>query len=117
MTYTIQGGNVQTRMTKLTNTSVTTLIDGNPSGAIIIGIYATEIAGLTPSLTLDIWDGTTATYLRNAKALTAKEENQRDIIVVLKPGQSLRATATAANQIDVVTTYIPGDRMGKGGSL
>lgn len=117
MAYTIQGGNVQTRYTKLASTGVTTILDGGQSGAIVVAIYAAEINGSTPTLTIDHYDGTTTTYLRNLKAMTAREEYSRDIIIVLKAGQLLQATASAANQIDICVTYIPGDKASRGNSF
>lgn len=114
MTFTIQGGNVQTRQVKLSSTSPTVVVDGGQSGAVVVGVYAAEITGNTPAFSLEKYDGTTSYYLRNAKAMTAREEYARDLIVVLKAGESLRATAGAANQIDVLATYIPGDRTAKG---
>lgn len=114
MTFTIQGGAVQTRQVKLTTTSPTTIVDGGESGTVVIAVYAAEITGNTPAFTLEKYNGTTSYYLRNAKAMTAREEYARDVIVVLKVGESLRATAGAANQIDVFVTYIPGDRTAKG---
>lgn len=117
MTYTIQGGAVQTKYTKLTTTAATTVLDGGQSGAIVVAIYAAEITGNTPLLTIDHYDGTTATYLRNAKAMTAREEYGREVIIVLKAGQLLRATAGTANQIDVMVTYINRDATAKGGAM
>lgn len=114
MTYTIQGGNVQSTPTKLTTTGVTTILSGGQSGVIVVAIYAAEIAGATPLFTLAHFDGTTTTYLRNMKGMTAHEEYSRDVIIVLKAGHELRATASVANQIDVIVTYIPGDRTAKG---
>lgn len=114
MTYTIQGGNVQTKYTKLTTTGVTTILEAGQSGAIVVAIYAAEINGSTPALTIDHYNGTTTTYLRNLKNMTAREEYGRDVIIVLKANELLRATASAANQIDVMVTYIPSDRTAKG---
>jgi hypothetical protein len=114
MTFTIQGGNVQTRQVKLTTTNPTVIVDGGVSGAIVVGIYAAEITGNTPTLVLEKYDGTTSYYLRGALAMTAYQEYGRDVIIVLKAGESLRATAGTANRVDVLATYIPGDRTAKG---
>lgn len=112
MSFTIQGGNIQTAQEKLTGTSPVVIVDGRQSGATVIGIYATEIGNVTPSLTLEKFDQDTGIsyYLRYQKPMTAKEEYTREPIIVLKARQQLRATASAANQIDVLATYIPGDR-------
>ncbi len=117
MSYTIQGGSIQTAKVKLSTTSPTVIVDGGSSGAIVVAVYAAEIAGATPNLTLEVYNGSTSTYLRNAKAMSAKEENVRDTIITLKAGESLRATASAANQIDVIASYIPRDALSKGGSF
>jgi hypothetical protein len=114
MTYTIQGGNVQTKQVKLTTADPTVIVDGGQSGATVVGIYAAEIAGATPTFTLEKYDGTTRYFIRGALAMTAYQEYTRDVIIVLKAGESLRAEASAANQIDVVASYIPGDRTAKG---
>lgn len=112
MTYTIQGGNVQTRQAKLTTTSPTTIVP--EGGATIVGIYAAEIAGSTPTLAIYKTDGTTNYYLRSALAMTARQEYARDVIVVLKTGESLVVQASAANQIDVLVSYLPADKTAKG---
>lgn len=112
MSFTIQGGSILPAQQKLTTTNPTVIVDGKQSGATVIAIYATEISGNTPALTLEKYDTETTerVYLRNAKPMTAREEYTRDVIVVLKAGEQLRATASAANQIDVLATYIPGER-------
>ena len=62
----------------------------------------TEITGATPNLTIDILKpDATVIYLRNAKAMTAKETFIFSEGVLLLPGWKLRVTASAANQIDV----------------
>jgi hypothetical protein len=114
MTFTIQGGNVQPAQVKLTTADPTVIVSGGQSGAVVVGIYAAEITGNTPTLTLEKYDGTNRYFIRGAKAMTAYEEYSRDVIIVLKPNESLRAEAGTANQIDVVATYIPGDRTAKG---
>jgi hypothetical protein len=114
MTYTIQGGNLQPAQVKLTTADPTVIVSGGQSGATVVGIYAAEIAGATPTLTLEKYDGTTRYFIRGAKAMTAYEEYSRDVFIVLKPNESLRAEAGTANQIDVVAAYIPGDRTAKG---
>lgn len=113
MTFSIQGGNVQTRQVKLTTTAATVLVDGGQSGATVVAIYAGAING-TPSLTLDKWDGATSYAFRPAKAMATAEEYSREVLIVLKVGEQLRATSSVANAIDILATYIPGDRTAKG---
>lgn len=114
MSYTVQGGALLPERYKLTTTSATTLIDPDKSGVLLLSIVAVEIAGATPTLTLDIYDGTTTYYLQNAVAMTAKQRLQIDLLIPLKVGEKLRATASAANQIDVHVTYSPRDATAQG---
>src|SRR5215217_5372153 len=92
--YTVLGGNLQTKYTKLTTTSATTVLDGGQSGATAVAIYACEISGNTPTLSIDRFDGTTATFVRPVKALASKEEVTKEVLLVLKAGELLRATAS-----------------------
>ena len=114
MTYTVNGGALLPGRVKLTTTGATTLVDPAKSGVLLLSIVAVEIAGATPTLTLDIYDGTTTYYLQNAVAMTAKQRLQIDILVPLKVGEKLRATASAANQIDIHVTYSPRDAKAQG---
>jgi hypothetical protein len=82
-----------------------------------VAIYACEIAGATPTLSIDRYDGTTATYVRPTKALTALQEIEKNVLLVMKTGELLRATASAGNQVDIIVTYIPGDKTAKGGAF
>lgn len=117
MTYTIQGGAVQTRSTKLTTTVATEIATGGTSGAIVVAVYAAEIAGATPTFSYYKTDGVTNYFLRSALAMTARQEYTRDVIIVLKANEQIMAIAGTANQIDVNVTYIPGDRTAKGSVL
>ena len=111
MTYTIAGGTILTRQVKLTTTGATVLID--EGGAIVVGIYATEISGGTPNLSYWKTSGGVDYYLRNQKPMTARETWRDDVIVRLKKSDVLKAQASAANQIDVLVSYIPGDQTEK----
>lgn len=115
MSYTAIGGALLPKRVKLTTTSATTLYDPEKSGALILSIIAVEIAGSTPTLTLDIYDGTTTYYLQNAVAMTAKQRLILDLLVPLKVGEKLRATASAADQIDIHVTYSPRDATSQSG--
>lgn len=89
---------------KITSTSPTVIAEattGN-SRVAVPWFQCTEMTGGTPSLTIDILkpDGTVV-YLRNAKAMTAKEEVLKDAGILLLPGWQLRVTASPANQVDV----------------
>lgn len=87
---------------KLTTTNPT-VIAGNATAAMQVPWFAcTEITGATPNLTIELFDGTTSFYLRNAKAMTAKESVIFDSGIWLNPGTFLRITGSVANQVDVV---------------
>lgn len=111
MTYTINGGTILTRQVKLDSTSpVTLLAEG---GAVIVGIYATETNGSTPWLSYYKVSGGVNYFLRNQKPMLARETWRDDVIVKLKKSDTLMVQASAANQIDVLVSYIPGDQTEK----
>lgn len=89
---------------KITSTSPTVIAEattGN-SRVAVPWFSCTEIAGATPNLTIDILKpDATVVYLRNAKAMTAKETVIFSEGILLLPGWQLRITGGAANQIDV----------------
>jgi hypothetical protein len=90
-------------------TSTATIIAGNANYAVQVAWFqVTEIAGGTATLTIDIFDGTTAYLLRNALAMTAKAEYLYGRGFWLNPGEFLRVTTSSANQVDVIgLTTIP----------
>ena len=110
MSFTLTGGSILTKPTKLTTTSATVLYTADKR-TVIVCIDATEITGNTPALTLEMYDvaNTTSHYLRNAKAMTAREEYSRERVFALPQGWQLRATAGAANQIDCAVTFMSPD--------
>lgn len=116
MSYTVQGGALLPKRVNLTTTSATTLLENAQSSSLLVSIIAVEIAGSTPTLTLDIYDGTNTYYIQNAVAMTAKQRLQIDVLMPLKVGDQLRATASAANQIDIHVTYSPRDAVSLGGA-
>lgn len=74
---------------------------------IVYWVAFTEINGSTPNLSFAIYNGTTTTYLRNAKAMAAKETVTWDEPITLPKGSFLRVLSSAANQIDVVGSASP----------
>lgn len=90
---------------KLTDTNplvIAESLTGN-SRVSVPWLACTEIAGSTPTLSIDILKpDSTVVYLRNAKAMTAKETVVFNEGILLLPGWKLRVTAGTANQIDVV---------------
>lgn len=100
--FSYPGSTVEDFGVKLIGTSPVA-IAGNATAAMQVPWFAcTEITGGTPNLTVEIFDGTTSFYLRNAKAMVAKETYIFDSGIWLNPGTFLRVTASVGNQIDVV---------------
>lgn len=107
MSFTITG-NIQTIATKLTTTSVTSLYAATKRTT-IVSIIAAEITGNTPTLTIELYDGSTSYYLRYQAAMTANGIVTIDTPFVLNTGWSLRATAGTANRIDIVVNHLTAD--------
>jgi hypothetical protein len=98
---------------KLANSTVTTVVEGtDEDGAWYVPwVQCNEDAGGTPSLTLDLYDGTTAYVLGaggvtyNAKALTAGQSVTFSEGIHVPVGWSLRAKSSdAAGKITIVGT-------------
>ena len=113
MTFNITGGGILTDAVKLTTTSDTDVLAAT-GRTTVLSIICTEIAGSTPTLTLALFDGTTTYYLRNALAMTAKQTFIFNEPLVLNANWKLRATAGAANQIDVLVNYLNPDKTAMG---
>jgi len=108
MSFTLTGGSILTKSAKLTTTDPTELYAASKR-TVILSIIATEISGNTPALTLALFDGTTSYYLRSAFAMTAKQTLIFNEPFALQSGWSLQATASAANQVDCLVTYMSPD--------
>ncbi len=91
---------------KLTTTNPTAIAGSATSKTFVDWFQCTEITGATPNLTIEIYDGTTSFYLRNAKAMTAKEEVLKNQGFSLDKGSFLRVTAGTANTIDVTGVQV-----------
>lgn len=116
MSFTLPVGSIITEKVKLTDNSATTLVEADNGRITILSIEATETQGGTPTLTLDVTDGTTTWFKRNASAMVAKETVAYDSIFVLDNGETLRATSSdASGDIDVFVTYSAFDLVGRGG--
>lgn len=102
MSIHFQAGSPTPIAIKLTTTNATTIAGSATSATVVDWFQCTEIAGATPNLSIDLYDGTTTVYLRKAKAMTALEEVLRTQGISLNRGQFLRVTASAGNQVDVV---------------
>jgi hypothetical protein len=86
---------------KLTTTNPTVIAGDTERAVTVDWFQCTEIAGGTPNLSIELFDGTTSVYLRKAKPMAALEEVLRTQGFTLNRGQFLRVTASVANQVDV----------------
>lgn len=107
--FQFQIGGVEEIATRLTGSSVTTIVDGTDNAWYVPWVQANENAGATPSLTLDLYDGTTAFYqgsggsVWRAKAMTAGQSVTFNEGIFVPKGWKLRATSgDAAGKIDLV---------------
>lgn len=108
MSFTLTGGSILTKPTILTTTNATALYSATKR-TVILSVIAAEVAGATPTLTLDLFDGTTAYRLRNALAMTARQTFIFNEPITINSGWSLRATASAADQIECFATFMSPD--------
>lgn len=102
--FRIAGGAIDRIRTKLNSTSPVDVAGSADRPTPVMWFQCTEISGNTPNLTIAIYNATTTStyYLRNAKAMTAKEEILFEAGIRLEKNEFLRITASAANQVDVV---------------
>jgi hypothetical protein len=99
--FQVVGGIFTSIAVKLAGTSPVVIAGSSDSTSRVAWFQCTEIAGSTPDLTVELYDGTTSVYLRYQQAMAANEAVKFEDIA-LNRGQFLRVTAGAANQIDVV---------------
>ena len=112
MSFTITGS-IQTIATKLTVTTPVTLITASKRTT-IVSVIAAEITGNTPTLTIELYDGSTSYYLRYQAAMTANGIVTIENPFVLNVGWSLRATAGTANRIDIIVNHLTSDATAQG---
>jgi len=106
MSFNINGGSVVTTRVKLTDSTATTIFTAK-SRTTVLSVTATENNGGTPNLTIDIYDGTTAYYLRKATAMTAGTAYTYSEPFELPVGWSIRATSSdASGHVDAHVSYI-----------
>ena len=111
--FVLPGGAVGPIHTKLTTTGATVVAGDAEYQIPVVWFQCTEISGNTPALTIEVYNATTGLiyYLRNAKAMTAKEEVFKEGIFLDK-NEFLRITASVANQVDVVGMAGLGNTLG-----
>jgi hypothetical protein len=117
MSSMLLGGAFDTKDFKITDNAATAVFTATKR-TVITGIALTENAGSTPNLTVDRYDtaNTTAYYLRNALAVTAKQTVtfENHMPMVLHQGWSLRVTSSdAAGKFDGQITYVLPDATAK----
>lgn len=101
--YNIIAGTPTPIAVKLTTTDPTNIAGSATARTHVVWFQCAEIAGATPTLTVEIYDGTTSFYLRNALVFaSARSSVVFENGVTLEKGQFLRVTAGAADQVDVV---------------
>ena len=104
MSVAFEGGVAGIRPKKLTGTSVTDIV-AETNRCLVKKVYACEIAGGVASFTLEVYDGTTSYYLMRTKPMTARQTLEWEDIP-LEPGWKLRATASIADNIDVIAIIV-----------
>lgn len=115
MSFNITGGALDTYSVKLTTTGATSILPSTIAAkrVVILSITASEITGATPTLSLELYDGTTSFYIRNARAMGARATETFNEPIIKGQKSLLRATASAANQIDMTVTFIAPDAPGR----
>lgn len=102
--YAFSTGREVAILVPLASNSPIELANGGENGATVVALRIAEVAAATPNVTLDIFDGTNVlAKIAHQRVFTAKEvwlpvELSGAPVVLLK-GQSLRATASAGNQL------------------
>ena len=104
MSVAFEGGVAGIRPKKLTGTGVTDIV-AETNRCLVKKVYACEIAGGVASFTLEVYDGTTSYYLMRTKPMTARQTLEWEDIP-LEPGWKLRATASIADNIDVIAIIV-----------
>lgn len=107
--FQFQIGGVEEIAVRLTGTSATTIVDGTDNAWYVPWVQANENNGDTPSLTMDLYNGTTAYYLGSGgsvwrvKAMTAGQSLTFSEGIFVPKGWKLRATSNhASGRVDLV---------------
>lgn len=100
-------GATETERTRLTDGSVTTVLSKDPK-VTLVSIALAENNGATPTVSLDVYDGTNARYLQKSVALTAGGRVTLDLTgEVIHQHEVVRAMSSdASGHVDVAVTYI-----------
>lgn len=117
--FTLAGGAADRIRQKITVTTPVVVAGSADYQVVVVWFQCNEIAGMTPSLTAEIYDANTGdihylgingtTY--KTKALTMLQSVFFDAGIVLNPNEFLRITASAANQVDVIGLSLLGNAL------
>lgn len=96
---------------RLTDMSYHDVAEGGNNGCTVVALAITELAGGTPTVILEIFDGTDVLAQRaNERPFTAHEMWEvvklDSVPIVLLPNQTLRAKASAGNVLDCNGVFI-----------
>lgn len=99
---------------RVTGNTATTIADATNQQITVPWFEVSEHTGATPNLTVDLYDGSNATYLGddaggtwNAKAMTAKQSVKFTQGIVVPKGSKLRVTSSdAAGKVHVVGVQV-----------
>lgn len=113
MTYQLVGP-LLSELTKISGNTVTAVFSAT-STTPIASIVVTENGGTTPTLTVEIYNGTTSYYLRKGIAMTAGTPWTWEIPFLLGAGSSIRVTSGhASGNMDVLVNYVSGSAQTSG---
>lgn len=113
MSFNVTGA-LLSKPVKLTGATATVILTATKRTT-ILSVICAEIGGDTPNLTVELYDGSTSYYLRNALAMSANEVVVFDNEFVLPLGWSLRVTSSGASgEVDVLCNYLNPDATAQG---
>jgi hypothetical protein len=98
----------------LDGTGAIELANGGDNGIAVIGLRIANVTTNTPTVTLDVYDGSTAYEIAHLRAFSSKETwsavTLDGIPIILLPDEILRATASAANELHVTGAIVEPDQ-------
>jgi hypothetical protein len=107
MSFTVVGASTFTERTRLTDNTATTVL-GIDRRTTLISIALSENNGGTPTVALDVFDGTSSRYLQKTVTLAAGGRTVIDLSgEVIELNELVRATSSdTAGHVDVAVTYV-----------
>lgn len=113
--FTFPGGSANFIKQNISGTTATQIVLGQGNGQFnVVWFRCNEYAGLTPTLTVEIYDVANAvsyylgsnSFTWKAKAMTALQSLLFDDGIVIPTGHQLRVTASSANSVMVTGLYV-----------